>query len=122
MTAPKILIVDDSDTIRETLKLTLEFNDYDVTVAADGREGVNLIRQNTYDLVLCDLAMPELDGFGLIKEVRGDLGMPDLPIIILSAEAQGLKQRAIEAGANDSLDKPFAPKDLLAVVERTLRK
>jgi len=117
----KILIVDDSDAIRNTLRLTLEFKGYEVFEAADGNEGLKLIRENDYDLVFCDLAMPGLDGASLIREVREGLKKAALPIIVLSAEEPAAKRRAMEAGANGSIDKPFSPRQVLRALEQMLK-
>ena len=121
MTTSRILIVDDSDTIRNTLRLTLEFKGYEVFEAANGQEGLDLIRQNSYDLIICDLGMPVLDGLTLIKEVRNGLGMTSLPIIVLSAEENKEKRKAIEAGANEIIDKPFSPKQVLSALEHVFK-
>lgn len=121
MPNPRILIVDDSETIRSTLRLTLEFKGAEVTEAQNGQEGLDLIRANSYDLIFCDLAMPVLDGLSMIHEVRTGLGLTTVPIIVLSAEEHAAKHKAIEAGANASIDKPFSPKQVLTTLERVLQ-
>ncbi|HUT26275.1 MAG TPA: response regulator [Sumerlaeia bacterium] len=120
MAAHKILIIDDSDSIRTTLKLTLEFGGYEVDEAADGLEGLDRIRDGAYDLVLCDLAMPGLAGIDVIRKVRTEPQTASLPIVVLSAEERKMKDRALTAGANDCIDKPFAPQQVFDVVEKLL--
>ena len=120
MAAKRILIVDDSDAVRTTLRLTLEFKGYDVSEAADGQEGLDLIRANAYDLVFCDLAMPGMDGHELIRQVRQEMKIDDLPIVLLSAEDRQAKARALEAGASGCIAKPFSPQEVLALVETEL--
>lgn len=116
----RILVIDDSSTIRNTLRLTLEFKGYDVDEAADGRQGLDRINEQDYHLVFCDLAMPVMDGMTFIQEVRTNLDKPDLPIIVLSAEEEAAKNKAVDAGATSYIGKPFSPQQILAIVERTL--
>lgn len=117
-TVKKVLIVDDSENIRQTLALTLQFKECDVTEAVNGREGLQKIQEEDFDLVFCDLAMPGMGGEELITRARQELGIRDLPIIVLSAEEREAKNRALTAGATDYLDKPFAPEDVLAMVDK----
>ena len=120
MAPAKILVIDDSEPIRSTLRLTLEFKGHTVVEAADGREGLEQLRGGSFDLVFCDLAMPEMDGVTLIRQVREALQIKDLPIIVLSAEERGAKLEALEAGANASIDKPFSPRQVLQTLESFL--
>ena len=117
----RILVIDDSDAIRNTLRLTLEFKGYEVAEARDGKEGLAMIQESDYDLVFCDLGMPGLDGIGLIEAVRRNPQRRSLPIIVLSAEEREAKRRALEAGANASIDKPFSPRQVLHALEGMLR-
>ena len=120
MARNRILIVDDSETIRTTLRLTLEFSGYEVAMASDGQKGIDLLRANQYDLVFCDLAMPGIQGTDLIRVVRGELGLTDLPIVVLSAEEREAKMEALEAGATECVDKPFSAPQILGLIKRLL--
>lgn len=117
MAAARILIVDDSESIRTTLRLTLEFKGYEVTEAENGDEGLASILANDYDLVFSDLAMPGLSGVELIEAVKRERGADAPPIIVLSAEEREGKNRALAAGAVDCVDKPFLPQQILDLTE-----
>lgn len=120
MGAKRILVVDDSATIRETLAMTLQFRQCEVTEAASAEEALELLRRREFDLAFCDLAMPGIGGRALIARARGKLGLRDLPLIVLSAEEREQKDDALSAGANDCLDKPFTPNEIFAVLDRYL--
>jgi CheY-like chemotaxis protein len=120
MARNRILVIDDSEAIRSTLQLTLEFKGYRVTTASDGEIGLDLLRANEYDLVFCDLAMPGIHGEDVIRAARGELGLKDLPIVVVSAEERDAKKSAIEVGATEWIDKPFVPQQILKLAERFL--
>ncbi|MBN1867586.1 response regulator [Candidatus Sumerlaeota bacterium] len=120
MARNRILVVDDSESIRITLQLTLEFKGYVVTTAPSGEKGLELLRAGEYDLVFCDLAMPGIQGIDLIRATRTDLGLKDLPIVVLSAEERESKRSALEAGATQCIDKPFVPQQILKTAEQLL--
>jgi CheY-like chemotaxis protein len=103
----RILIVDDNAPSRELIRTVLEKSGYVVNEAADGREGVRLAREVRPDLILMDLQMPALDGFGTLEEIRGDPRFADLPIVALTANAmQGDREKALGAGFTSYLSKP----------------
>ncbi len=112
----RILLVDDSDSIRTTLRLTLEFQGYAVTEACDGDEGLEALQNGEFDLMFSDLAMPGLDGVELIRRAREVLKLTSLPIFLLSAEDREGKNRALAAGATACIDKPFSPQQILDLV------
>ena len=122
MAEPRILIIDDSENIRKSLRLTLEFRGWNVDEAADGAEGLKRIEERRFDLVFVDLVMPGLSGVEWIRKIRGDLHMEHLPIIILSAEQRESKKEALAAGANAGVDKPFSPAQIFTVVEQHLAR
>ena len=103
----KILVADDNAASRELIKEVLEMSGYDVVEAADGQDAVSRARENTPDLVLVDIQMPRLDGYGVLRELRADPRLADLRVIALTAFAmQGDRERALDAGFNGYITKP----------------
>jgi CheY-like chemotaxis protein len=117
----KILIVDDSDNIRMTLKLTLGFKGHEVVEAENGQEAIAELQRGKFDMVFCDLAMPGMGGQEVIRKAREEMGLKDLPIVVLSAEAREFKNKALTVGATDFIDKPFAPEQIFDAVARWLK-
>lgn len=116
-----ILIADDYDDTRELLRLMLQAAGYTVREARDGRECVAAAHESLPDLALIDLSMPELDGWGVLRELRADERTRRLPCIAVTAFASDADRwRALGAGFNAYLAKPFRSKELLAVVEPLL--
>ncbi len=118
-----ILIVDDEAKIRTIIRKYAEFEGHSVSEACDGMEAVNMCRKNTYDIVIMDIMMPELDGFSACREIRKS---SQTPIIMLSARGEEYdKINGFELGIDDYVVKPFSPKELMlrvdAVMKRTLR-
>jgi two-component system chemotaxis response regulator CheY len=115
-----ILTVDDSRTIREMLKLALGDAGHIVIQAEDGVDGVEaLMGAGTVDVIITDINMPRMDGFGFIDHVRRDPKNRAIPILVLTTESEpAKKQRAREAGATGWIVKPFDPVKLLAAVQR----
>lgn len=121
-TAPRarILLADDNADMREYLRRLLTPK-YTVDAVADGEEALGLARYREFDLVLSDVMMPKLDGFGLLKALRGDDRTQHIPIILLSARAgETSRVEGMGAGADDYLVKPFSARELLARVEAHL--
>ncbi|QLE58331.1 ATP-binding protein [Nostoc sp. TCL26-01] len=117
----KILLVDDNADMREYVKRLLKQR-YEVTAVEDGLAALVAIRQSLPDLVLTDVMMPRLDGFGLLQALRQDQTTRELPIILLSARAgEEARIEGLEAGADDYLTKPFSTRELLARVEASLK-
>lgn len=115
-----ILIIDDDPDMRDILKVTLESAGHKVTLAADGREGVQQYRAAPHDLVITDLFMPEQEGLETIKQLR--MEFPDVSIIAISGRPTGgtMLTVAERLGAKAVLQKPFLPKQLLETVEQSL--
>lgn len=121
MLTAKILIADDYDDNRELLRLMLETAGHSVRETRDGRECVRVALAEPPDLVLLDLLMPTLDGWGVLRELRADARTSSVPCLAVTAfAAEADRQRALAAGFDAYLAKPFRAKDLLSIVERLL--
>lgn len=117
----RILVVDDEPDVLKLLHLILERAGFEVTLAADGEQALRCLAEERYDLVLCDVLMPGLDGYGVLAAVRGDARTRDLPVLMLSAKVQPQDiQRALEAGADGYVIKPFQHQQLLTEVRRCI--
>lgn len=117
----RILIADDNADMRGYLRRLLASR-YEVEAAADGEVALGLARYRDFDLVLSDVMMPKLDGFGLLKALRGDERTKTIPVIMLSARAgEESRVEGMDAGADDYLVKPFSARELLARVEAHLK-
>lgn len=117
---PKTVIaVDDSMSIRETVRMTLQSAGYAVLVADDGQRGLGVCEQNRADLVITDLNMPNMDGITLISRLRSLPAYRFTPILMLTTESQEEKKIAgRKAGATGWIVKPFDPGRLVAVVQK----
>jgi CheY-like chemotaxis protein len=117
----KILVADDKATGRELVRTVLESKGYEVFEASDGIEALDAAQRLRPDLIILDLHMPGLDGFGVIKELRLQSRFASLPIVALTASAmQGDRQRALSAGFTGYITKPVSLKFLRSEVERLL--
>jgi len=118
-----ILTVDDSASIRRTIKIALTAEDYTVAEAADGAEGLRQADAGKFDLIITDLNMPVMDGLTMIRELRKKPAHAGVPILFLTTESDaGIKAEAKAAGATGWLTKPFDPENLIKVVKRILAK
>jgi two-component system sensor histidine kinase/response regulator len=119
----KILVIDDENTLRHTISTILEFAGYEVLDAADGRAGAKLASEHMPDLIVSDIVMPGLDGYGLLSTLRQNAETAAIPVIFVTAlaERQAMRQ-GMELGADDYLVKPFAPADLLNTVKVRLER
>ncbi len=120
-TKPRVLVVDDDRAVRESLRRSLEFNGYDVSLAADGAEALAGIGGLGPDVVVMDVMMPRLDGIETTKALRK--AGNDVPVLVLTArDAVGDRVEGLDAGADDYLTKPFALAELLARLRALLRR
>jgi two-component system response regulator MprA len=118
---PRVLVVDDDKAVRESLRRSLEFNGYDVAMAADGAEALAGIGSSKPDVVVMDVMMPRLDGIETTRALRA--AGNDVPILVLTArDAVGDRVEGLDAGADDYLTKPFALQELLARLRALLRR
>ncbi|BBZ31933.1 response regulator MprA [Mycolicibacterium confluentis] len=119
--AVRILVVDDDRAVRESLRRSLTFNGYSVSLAEDGVEALTTITEERPDAVILDVMMPRLDGLEVCRQLRstGD----DLPILVLTArDSVSERVAGLDAGADDYLPKPFALEELLARMRALLRR
>jgi CheY-like chemotaxis protein len=117
----KILVVDDKPTGRELVRTVLEKGGYEIFEAGDGLEALEAVHRIRPDLIILDLHMPGLDGFGVVKELRRQEDFAQTPCMALTASAmQGDRQRALDAGFTGYITKPVSLKALRAEVERLL--
>ncbi|MBK8575951.1 MAG: Flp pilus assembly complex ATPase component TadA [Elusimicrobia bacterium] len=122
-TSRKILVADDDPVIRTILRTILSSTGFEVIEAADGREALLKAGQNPPELMIIDLHMPHGDGFEVIKEIRGIVGLSHLPIIVLTSDSDDASQfQAMELGADDYLIKPIKPPLVLARINAVLRR
>ena len=115
----KVLAIDDSRTIRNLLRVSLEGAGFEYHSACDGVEGVEQFADVEPDVVITDINMPNLDGFGVIEELRGDGINSKVPILVLTTEsAPEMKARARDAGATGWITKPFDDQSLIFALKR----
>lgn len=115
-----ILIVDDEARIRSLIRKYAEFEGHTVTEAGDGMEAVRLCRKESFDLVIMDIMMPELDGFSACREIRK---VSDTPIIMLSARGEEYdKINGFETGIDDYVVKPFSAKELMLRIDAIMKR
>lgn len=118
-----ILVIEDEKSIRDEVLDWLRFENYQVLEAENGRVGLTLAQQNKPDLILCDIAMPEMDGHEVLLEVRSNPELSHLPFIFLTASADRDSMRqGMNLGADDYLTKPFSMRELAARVRAVLRR
>ena len=116
-TRAKVVLADDNADMRDYVRRLL-MSDYEVIAMADGREALEAVREHKPDLLLTDVMMPNLDGFGLLKALRADPEIASIPVVVLSARAgEESRIEGLKAGADDYLIKPFTARELLARVD-----
>ncbi|KGE88998.1 MAG: response regulator [Phaeodactylibacter xiamenensis] len=119
----KILVIEDNEEVRENLEEILELSGYQVTTAEDGKVGVEKALTNPPDLILCDVMMPHLDGFGVLNILSKKSATSNVPFIFLTAKTEKADfRRGMNLGADDYVTKPFYKDELLDVIETRLEK
>lgn len=119
----KILLIEDNDDIRDNTAEILELSNYKVIVAENGKVGVAKAIEHIPDLIICDIMMPVLDGFGVLHAVHKNEGIKNTPFIFLTAKSERTDfRRGMELGADDYITKPFDGTELLNAVDSRLKK
>ena len=119
MEKKKILVVDDEPEIVEMLRMSLETASYEVVVAYNGQEGIEMAKKERPDAIIMDIMMPEKDGFTAVKELKNDPDYAEIPILVLTAFSEHMantryaKSMGLELEAEDYIDKPVDPNLLL---------
>ncbi len=113
----KVLVVDDSRVTQHMLRILLRRNDFDVMVAGDGEAGLDALNEGAVDLVISDINMPFMDGFGMVAALRDDDRFANLPVLMLTATGdEDNRERAEELGVNGFITQPFDSQQLIATV------
>jgi EAL domain-containing protein (putative c-di-GMP-specific phosphodiesterase class I) len=119
----KILVIEDSKEVCDNIQQILELEDFSVITAINGRIGIELAQKQIPDLIICDVMMPEVDGYGVLETLQKDAIGRNIPFIFLTAKAEYRSMRqGFELGADDYLTKPFSPNDLLKAISVRLHK
>ncbi|MHC5938667.1 EAL domain-containing response regulator [Nostoc sp.] len=120
---PKILIIEDEEAVRENILDLLEAEGFETLAAANGRIGIHLAISELPDLILCDIMMPELDGYGVLRALREDTSTATIPFIFLTAKsAKSDFRQGMDMGADDYITKPFTRSELLSAIMNRLEK
>ncbi|MBF2058524.1 MAG: response regulator transcription factor [Cyanobacterium sp. T60_A2020_053] len=119
----KLLLIDDDPNLILLVKDYLEFSGYEVATASHGREALTVLGREIPDLIICDVMMPEMDGYAFVEEVRNNAQWNLIPVIFLSAKGQSKdKIKGLTTGADVYMVKPFEPEELVAQVQSTLNQ
>jgi len=123
MAQKRILIVEDSPTMRQLLVFALRrMKDVDIVEAQDGMDGLRRVSSDHFDIALIDINMPVMDGLKLIRLMKGEESLKDIPIVVITTEgAKEDRDRALSLGANEYLTKPIQANRVLAVVKDLLK-
>ena len=123
MPPPTVLVVEDDPVILRLLEVNFELEGFDVILAHDGAEGIDMARASKPDVIVSDIMMPKTSGLELVTTLKADDGTSAIPIILLSAKAQTSDLKlGIDSGADDYVTKPFEPLDLVARVNALLAR
>lgn len=118
-----ILLIEDNNEIRENTAEILELANYKVTTAVNGKEGVECALENTPDIIICDVMMPVLDGYGVLHLIHKNENLAQIPFIFLTAKTERQDfRKGMEMGADDYITKPFTDIELLNAIESRLKK
>ena len=119
----KVLFIEDDTVVRENTAELLELSDYKVVTAANGRAGMELAKKELPDIVVCDIMMPEMDGYGVLQTLSKDPSTNEIPFIFLSAKTEHKDiRKGMDLGADDYLTKPFEEEELISAIESRLAK
>ena len=119
----KVLFIEDDTVVRENTAELLELADYEVITASNGKSGVAIAKQEKPDIVICDIMMPEMDGYGVLQELAKDPETQQIPFIFLSAKTEHKDiRKGMDLGADDYLTKPFEEEELISAIESRMAK
>ena len=119
----KVLLIEDDSVLRENTAELLELSDYEVLTASNGKKGVKAAKIYLPDVIVCDIMMPELDGYGVLKKLSKEESTMHIPFIFLSAKTEKEDiRKGMNLGADDYLTKPFEEKDLINAIESRLAR
>jgi len=119
----RLLLIDDDPNLILLVKDYLEFRGYEVVTAENGREALDVLEREIPDMIICDVMMPEMDGYSLVKHVREDPRTSWVPVLFLSAKGQRQDRvKGLNTGADVYMVKPFEPEELVAQVESSLKQ
>jgi DNA-binding NarL/FixJ family response regulator len=118
-----LLLIDDDPNLILLVKDYLEFQGYDVITAENGRDALEILEKQIPDMIICDIMMPEMDGYALVERVRQDARTSWIPVMFLSAKGQSQDRvKGLSTGADVYMVKPFEPEELVAQVESSLKQ
>lgn len=115
-----VVVIDDEAGLLKVLLVRLNHSGYEAFGAADGQEGLDLVRQKMPDLIILDKVMPKMNGDEVARIVKKDEKLKTIPIILISAEVENMEERARECGADGYLPKPFEAEALLGMIKKHL--
>lgn len=119
----KILLIEDNDNILDNTAEILEMANYQVVTAKNGKQGIQLAMNGSVDLIICDIAMPEVNGFDVMSFLKSQASTKNIPFIFLSARTEKTDmKKALEEGANDYICKPFDGLELLEKIFFVLKQ
>lgn len=119
----QLLLIDDDPNLILLVKDYLEFRGYEVITAENGREALDILEQANPDMIICDVMMPEMDGYTLVENVRQEPKTSWIPVLFLSAKGQSQDRvKGLNTGADVYMVKPFEPEELVAQVESSLKQ
>lgn len=119
----RLLLIDDDPNLILLVKDYLEFRGYEVTTAENGREALEILEKEMPDMIICDVMMPEMDGYAFVEQVRKDPRTNWIPVLFLSAKGQSQDRvKGLNTGADVYMVKPFEPEELVSQVEASLKQ
>ena len=119
----KLLLIEDDVTVRENTAELLELSNYDVITASNGKLGIETAKKEVPDIIICDIMMPEIDGYGVLEALSKNPSTLNIPFIFLSAKTEHKDiRKGMDLGADDYLTKPFEEEELLSAIESRLAK
>ncbi len=119
----RLLLIDDDPNLILLVKDYLEFRGYEVITAEHGQEALDVLQKDTPDMIICDVMMPQMDGYSLVEHVRKDPRTSWIPVLFLSAKGQSQDRvKGLNTGADVYMVKPFEPEELVAQVESSLKQ